>query len=327
MKSSKSSNEAESIVCAFENHRISQDKHYNLLLDLINHLDECEQLTSVFKSSYENGPSYAFFKTMQLLELHFNDSIRTTPHKSKMEKEQKLDKPSRHLNAKLKINKTECKEIWNFERRQINEPLLRNINALTISSQELEIISELLHILIGIEGDSIIVSVLNEENYSVSFIFPSGMHGSLKDLAEDIIPLSEYYAVVQHLINVTSSQGSGLILQALSSAIRLIIMDYYSSIAHLESLHSLRKLNLHKLLFFLKPIIKSMQKLANFSTKLNQEGLNGANALSLLHTYVIENSGDAISQQIFLDLIQVTAKPYMEMIKLWIFKGNIDFII
>lgn len=204
----------------------------------------------------------------------------------------------------------------------MNETFMKNLSALPLASQENELITELLYLLVGVEGNFICADVVSEQKIVVDFMISIQIHNSLVDLAKEIIPLASYYAAVQALINTSSTKDMGRVSQALSAAMRLIMIDYFSSISQLETLHSQKQLTLQKLNFLLRPTIKSMQKLAKFSAKLQQNGYSSADILSLLHEHVVENSGDEICKLTFMDISNLTAEPYMEMIKLWIFQGN-----
>lgn len=217
----------------------------------------------------------------------------------------------------------DSKNLWNFGDQNVKVALSKkNLTALPVSAQEFSLVSELLHLLVGVEGDFITVESVDDVKNSLNIVVSSDMHESLKSLAEDITPLAKYYSKLQTLINKTSFFGMGQILHAMSSGLQQIKQDYYSSIAHLESMHNQKKLSLHKLSFFITPIMRSMQKLAKFSDEILGKGMRGAKVLSLLHDQVSENSGDEHTQKIFSNILHLAAEPYMEMVKLWIFNGN-----
>lgn len=91
----------------------------------------------------------------------------------------------------------------------------------------------------------------------------------------------------------------------------------------MESLHLKHDLNLHKLLFFLRPIFQSMDTIAQTVSMLQQNNIRGGNVLTWLHDSISLYSGDKKSQEILIYLIQMSAEPYMEILKLWILKGVI----
>lgn len=204
----------------------------------------------------------------------------------------------------------------------MNDTFVKNLTALPLASQEREVITELLYLFVGLEGNFISKDVANEQSNTVDFLISIQLHNSLVDLAKEIIPLASYYSAVQDLVNASSTKDEGRVSQALSAAMRSIMIDYYSSISQLETMHSKKQLTLQKLNYFLRPTIKSMQKLAQFSAKLKHNCFSSADILSLLHEHVIENSGDEICKLTFMDISNLTAEPYIEMIKLWIFQGN-----
>lgn len=89
-------------------------------------------------------------------------------------------------------------------------------------------------------------------------------------------------------------------------------------------MHLRQELNLHKLLYFLRPIIQTMETVTKVCNMLKAHNVRGGNALSRLHDNIAFYSGDRNSQQILIYLTQKAAEPYMEILRLWIFKGIIQ---
>ena len=208
---------------------------------------------------------------------------------------------------------------------------------LPATAQERIIITELLGTLIGINGTLIVPKMktvacdIRDENGNglekkikiVEFDLNEQIQESIRDILSDLLPLANYYFQIQNFVEAARAPESGQVLQALSAAISKIITDYYGTIAQLESMHLKQELNLHKLLFFLRPIIQTMETVTKVCNMLQANNVRGGNVLTRLHDNIALYSGDKNSQQILIYLTQKAAEPYMEILKLWIFKGII----
>lgn len=215
------------------------------------------------------------------------------------------------------------------------------IIGLPASEQEREIIRELLYTLIGVNGSLIVPKLKTvpfdlKEDYSlvntwienrsvaVEFDLNEQITDSIRDILKDILPLANYYFQAQYFIENTRGPSSGQVLQALSEALSKLIDDYYATIAQLESMHIRHELNLHKLLFYLRPIIQTMETVTRICGKLQEKRYRGGNVLTSLHDSISLFSGDKNSQKILIHLTQKAAEPYMEILSLWVFKGIIQ---
>jgi gamma-tubulin complex component 2 len=215
------------------------------------------------------------------------------------------------------------------------------IVGLPASAQERQIIHELLYTLVGINGSLIVPKLkiasyemkeeytnvnnwLESRSIAVEFDLSDQITDSIRDILKDILPLGNYYFKLQYFIESSRTPESGQVLQALSAALSKLIDDYYGTIAQLESMHLRGELNLHKLLFYLRPIIQTMETIARTCAKLQEQSLRGGNVLTSLHDSIALFSGDKNSQQILIHLTQKAAEPYMEILSVWIFKGIIQ---
>lgn len=335
--------DAESLAAAFENHRFGKAKHEKLLLELLSTLEKHSIFMEQFSKLYDQGPNHAFYITLKsVFDLHFKDTLSNKDHQTKTkqnnlnrndkrntaEKSSQEIKPIYSISAVKNMDKIEgfenkyFKNLWNFKEIIIQNFFIKSMNALPIPSQEFEVIKELLHLMVGVDGDLIVPKIIDEKKYAVEFSLSSDLHESLKDLIADLLPLPKFYALIQKFVQDFSKPEKGQVLQALSAVLREILLDYYVSIAQLEALHNQQMLNLSKLSFYTRPIVRLMQKLASLCAQIYDKSLSGANVLSLLHEQVVGNSGDESTQKIFLHLTQLSSVPYMEMLKLWTLNGK-----
>lgn len=235
---------------------------------------------------------------------------------------------------------------WNFS--FVDEPMLpiqmkmpKPIVGLPATAQERIVITELLNTLIGINGTLIVpkmktIAYDTRDDYTmltnwtdskvsiVEFELNEQIQESIRDILSDILPLASFFFQIQNFIEVARAPESGQVLQALSTAISKLITDYYGTISQLETMHLKEELNLHKLLFYLRPIIQTMETITKVTNMLQAHNVRGGNVLTRLHDNIALYSGDKSSQQILIYLTQKAAEPYMEILKLWIFKGVIQ---
>lgn len=207
--------------------------------------------------------------------------------------------------------------------------------------QERVVITELLNTLIGINGTLIVPKVKTiayeaKDDYKmihnwsdskisiIEFDLNEQIQESIRDILLDILPLASFYFQIQNFVEIARAPDSGQVLQALSAAISKLVADYYCTIAQLELMHLKQELNLHKLLFYLRPIIQTMETITKVCNMLQAHGVRGGNVLTRLHDNIALYSGDKNSQQILIYLTQKSSEPYMEILKLWIFKGVIQ---
>ena len=79
-------------------------------------------------------------------------------------------------------------------------------------------------------GSYIMPEESNEpETHQITFKISEQIHNSLRDIAQEILPLASYYICVQKFVKKSSSSTCGQVLQALSAALRGLTHDYYVS--------------------------------------------------------------------------------------------------
>lgn len=263
---------------------------------------------------------------------------------------QSFNSSASSLNSKKIISSppaiTNSISMWNFSFTE--DPLLpiqlktpKPIVGLPAQAQERTVITELLNTLIGINGTHIVpkmktISYDSKDDYKmihnwsdskisvIDFDLNEQIQESIRDTLMDILPLASFYFQIQNFIEIARAPESGQVLQALAAAISKLIADYYGTIAQLELKHLNQELNLHRLLFYLLPLIQTMETISKVCNMLQAHSVRGGNVLTRLHDNIALYSGDKNSQQILIYLTQKAAEPYMEILKLWIFKGVIQ---
>lgn len=176
----------------------------------------------------------------------------------------------------IKVNRSTA--LWNFNDFQDNATYKQVATiGLPFSSQEAIVVKEVLYCLVGVKG-SMIVPHFNESsdnNTLVEFGVSSELSETLRDLVQEITPLASYYSNIQAFVQYAILPRNGQVLHSLSDALKSIINDYYMSIARLETMHSKQKLSLHKIIYFLRPITITMEKISEITTQIKVNGIKG----------------------------------------------------
>lgn len=109
----------------------------------------------------------------------------------------------------------------------INFPFQKpNISGIPSSAQEIELANDLLYTLLGLPGCHIILgeTALSKPKISEQF------HSSLRDIAYEILPMSNYYRCINSFRLKASSSNCGQVLQALAAALQGVAEDYNVSL-------------------------------------------------------------------------------------------------
>lgn len=200
-----------------------------------------------------------------------------------------------------------------------------NCAALPIARQEQLIIEDLIYCFIGIPGDYIAPQfTMDSENgfVPISFKISEQIDVSLRNIVQDILPMASHFSVVQKFTQ-WSSKANNQILQALSEVLQSILNDYRVSITQLEKEHLKNALNLHKLLYLIRPNMQTLHILAELVGKVIKSDMQGGSILSLLFDEITLQTGDSMSQKMLIELTERASVPYIVMLERWILKGVI----
>lgn len=122
---------------------------------------------------------------------------------------------------------------WFFDNFDNYQLQLCNITAVPLSSQENLLLYDLIYCLTGIRGSYVTPKVVESQGDhrsqfpTMEFTISDQVHSSLRDIAQEILPLAGYYACIQQFIHKASFTNCSQVLQALSGALNSLIHDYY----------------------------------------------------------------------------------------------------
>lgn len=198
-----------------------------------------------------------------------------------------------------------------------------SVLATPVSDQERILLKEIFYCLIGVPGTFIKAETVHKNGDplpTMMFNISTDMNVSLRDMAYSILPLANHYSQVQRFIAIITSSDSGPILQSLTATLRALTYDYFNTLVKLED--DMSKMNLNRLHHALRPSMRTMAMLAEVVNEIARSGNIGAKVLTLLCDKVLLLAGDAIGQQLLVDLVEAAAVPYFETLERWILKGK-----
>lgn len=132
-------------------------------------------------------------------------------------------------------NNSRIDALWDFHNIENIQFQQNNIAAIPLSSQENLLLYDLIYCLTGMRGSYITpeldaVRDGNLQAFSMKFKISEQIHSSLRDIAQEILPLASHYACIQQFIQKATFSNCSQVLQALSEALNNLIHDYYVSI-------------------------------------------------------------------------------------------------
>lgn len=126
-----------------------------------------------------------------------------------------------------------CTEsLWEFHNIDNFQFQQSNIAAIPISSQENLLLYDLIYCLTGMRGSYITPESSSgdgSKTFSMKFKISDQIHSSLRDIAQEILPLASHYTCIQKFIQKATFSNCSQVLQALSEALNNLIHDYYVS--------------------------------------------------------------------------------------------------
>jgi gamma-tubulin complex component 2 len=150
---------------------------------------------------------------------------------------------------------------------------------------------------------------------------------SLRNLVEQILPLSTSYVRVRNFIGLQyPGYEYGRVMQAFCEGLDLFLQQFVSFVAQLE--HQIRKppstgvLTMKNIHFEITPLLHSMSILEH-TTKIlcNKKGGALINALRSLEKKVY--MGDTVAKDLLGTLLDRASVPYAEMLSIWLQSGGL----
>ncbi|XP_063636095.1 gamma-tubulin complex component 2-like [Cydia splendana] len=209
---------------------------------------------------------------------------------------------------------------WDFPKEPV--AITASLAGVPLASQENMIIDDLLYVFSGVPGNYIVHQATKDTYEPRSFNISDDLDDALKQIVQQMLPLASNYSIVRRFIE-QCDMWSGQVLHALVAAIEILLKDYYTMLAQLETEHMSGGLTLQKLWYFVLPTMHTMQVLAAVVTHIGQSELRGGSVLTALHDKTNKLLGDTRAQEISLFLTERACKPFFSILDQWIHKGVI----
>jgi len=186
-------------------------------------------------------------------------------------------------------------------------------------SQETILLQELLYCLVGNGGQHIIPA---RTNTGITFTLDTDMDLSLQALIMRLLPLASNYSKVVSWCEETD-RSAGLVNQALSAALELLLHDYRLLVCQLEQSLARDKLTIHQLHHQLQSSKHCMEILSQLVGDIHSRQATGGTTLSILHIKLVHCGSDPKSEKIVKFLTELAAKPFFETLSKWLYRGVI----
>ena len=145
---------------------------------------------------------------------------------------------------------------------------------------------------------------------------------SVQALIMRLLPLATNYS------NVVSwceeiDRTDGLVNQALSAALELLLHDYRLLVCQLEQSLARDKLTLHQLHHQLQSSKHCMEILSQLVLDIQARQATGGTTLSILHSKLVHCGSNPKPEKIVQFLTELAAKPFFETLSKWLYIGVI----
>uniref|UniRef100_A0A915IAS9 Gamma-tubulin complex component n=1 Tax=Romanomermis culicivorax TaxID=13658 RepID=A0A915IAS9_ROMCU len=188
----------------------------------------------------------------------------------------------------------------------------------SLEFQEKLLISDLIFVLQGVEGEYIRIS--EKDNKKLILSIEPSFDSALRTLVYRILPLAIDFDKVVNFCRNYGLYVKGLIIQAYCSSLKILIEEYLTLISQLEFQPSM---SIQKLYLYVQPVQKTMRLLAEFCEQISKNKAHGGGVLSYLHKKCAEFSGDKSATDLCNFLLNYASRPYVKMLERWLYFGEI----
>lgn len=137
------------------------------------------------------------------------------------------------------------------------------------------------------------------------------------------MPLCAGYVEVSRFTDNYQVFGSGLVANAVASAISSLLHDYLIYVSQLEFQSIEGSLTLQKLWYYIQGSLDTMNILTGLVRDIQSKNANGGALLNLIYERSLKFAGNKVSKELYNFILQKGSVPYFEMLKQWIYQGTI----
>eukprot|EP00049_Salpingoeca_infusionum_P011462 m.199241 g.199241 ORF g.199241 m.199241 type:complete len:756 (+) comp14936_c0_seq1:144-2411(+) len=220
---------------------------------------------------------------------------------------------------------------WRFTRNALTTGYLREMpsdddlreaSSLPSNLQEVAVLQDILFVMVGVDG-----RFIQRDPQSVTglqFRTDPSLDRTIVNVVKRILPLCRAYGVVAEFIDKNEPFAQGRVNQALASAMRTLLKDYYILVAQLESQFNKGVLSLQSLQFSIQPSLAVFRPLADIATAITENDFRGGQVLTVLHNATHEAVGQQKLRKLCAFLAEKASRPFLHMLAQWIHHGIID---
>ncbi|CAE7636837.1 TUBGCP2 [Symbiodinium pilosum] len=190
----------------------------------------------------------------------------------------------------------------------------------SLEEQEQLLLDDLLFCLQGFEGTFIRKS-LNSAEPLFEVDVPPGADASTAQFVQQLLPLCNHHAFVQIFMSQHSSYEYGTVNHALCAALRDLLREFASKVAHWETSFRAGELSLAGLWYQSQASMDTFALLhrvtAHVSGQLGGAVLNGIEE-------VMTKTSLTAAQELCEHLLQQASRPYFDMVSMWVYEGQLQ---
>lgn len=153
------------------------------------------------------------------------------------------------------------------------------------------------------------------------YLEKSTCDSSLNFIINRILPITSYYDKICSYINFSLKKETGIISKSLGEALRIVLKEYTFMVNNLEIEYLNNKLDIQNLWYLIQKPLKVLESISRMCN--NCFFFKGGNLINCIYDF-LQSTSDIELQQIYLNLLERSFIPYMEMLKNWICLGYLD---
>lgn len=153
------------------------------------------------------------------------------------------------------------------------------------------------------------------------YLEKSTCDSSLNFIINRILPITAYYDKICSYINFSLKKETGIIAKSFGEALRIVLKEYTLMVNNLEVEYLNNKLDIQHLWYLIQKPLKVLESISRLCN--NCFFLKGGNLINCIYDF-LQSTSDIELQQIYLNLLERSFIPYMEMLKNWICLGYLD---